>query len=242
MNVALIIAGGIGERTRQEVPKQFLHIYDKPIVVYTLEAFQSHEDIDAIVVVCLDGWQEIVKAYARQFGMSKLESITSGGDTGQASILAGLRDIQQRHSADDTLVMIHEAVRPMVSQDVISDSLRVCSEYGGAVAAIPCVDAMLETFEVDVSRAQIPRDRLVRAQNPHTFPLGKLLWAHEEAGKRGINNSVSTGTLMIELGETLHLSVGSEKNFKLTTAEDIEIFKALLDSDKPGWMRKERTI
>lgn len=236
MNVALIIAGGLGSRMMQDVPKQFLNILDKPIIIYTLEAFQSHPNIDSIIVVCIDGWQEIVRAYCRQFGITKLESIIPGGNTGQASIKMGLLHISAQHSGDD-VVMIHEAVRPMVSAEVISDSLRVCGQYGGAVAAIPCNDAMMLTPDGATSREQIPRDNLVRAQNPHTYPLQTLLWAHSEAESRGILNSVATSTLMVELGETLHFSAGSEKNFKLTTLEDIEIFKALLLAEKPVWLK-----
>jgi 2-C-methyl-D-erythritol 4-phosphate cytidylyltransferase len=187
----------------------------------------------------MDGWQEIVRAYSRQFGITKLENIVAGGDTGQASIKAGLTDISSRYSGDD-VVMIHEAVRPMVSAEIISDSLRVCGKYGGAVAAIPCNDAMMLTPDGTTSNEQVQRDKLIRAQNPHTYPLKKLLWAHKEAQSQGILNSIATSTLMIELGETLHFSAGSERNFKLTTLEDIEIFKALLLAEKPGWLQQNR--
>lgn len=237
MNIALIQAGGVGSRMEQHIPKQFLNIFDKPLVIYTLEAFQAHPEIDAIAVVCVDGWQEVLRAYCRQFGIAKLESVIPGGENGQASIKSGLLDIQKRHGPE-TLVMIHEAVRPMVSPEVIGDSLRVCREYGGAVAAIPCHDAMMETADGGLTAAtQIPRERLVRAQNPHTYPLGTLLEAHREAEARGIRNSVATSTLMVELGRTLHFSKGSEKNFKFTTLEDLEIFQAMLQCGKPGWLR-----
>jgi 2-C-methyl-D-erythritol 4-phosphate cytidylyltransferase len=131
-------------------------------------------------------------------------------------------------------VIIHEANRPLVSADIISDSIRVCREFGGAVAAIPCNDAMLlkETSDPPIASSHIPRETLVKAQNPHTFKLDKLLWAHEKARELGIKNSVATSTLMIELGETLHLSTGSEMNFKITTNDDIEIFKAVIRGQK----------
>ncbi len=223
---ALIIAGGLGERTGNKVPKQFLNIFDKPIIIYTLEAFQKHREVDAITVVC----QEFLRTYCIQFGISKLVSVVKGGENGQNSILRGITDIAERCGGDD-LVIIHEANRPLVSEEVISDSIRVCKEYGGAVAAVPCNDAMLEISEPTVANSHVPREMLVKAQNPHTFRLDKLLRAHEEAKARGITNSVATSTLMLDLGETLHLSVGSEKNFKITTNEDLEIFKAILRSN-----------
>lgn len=224
---ALIIAGGVGERTGNKVPKQFLNIFDKPIIIYTLEAFQKHKEVDAITVVCLDGWHEFLKTYCQQFGISKLVSVVSGGVNGQNSIYNGIVDISTRCKGDD-IVIIHEATRPLVSGDIISDSIRVCKEFGGAVAAVSCNDAMLNMSSYDTANKYIPRETLVKAQNPHTFPLDKLLWAHKLAKERMITDSVATSTLMAELGEPLHLSKGSEKNFKITTNEDIEIFKAII--------------
>jgi 2-C-methyl-D-erythritol 4-phosphate cytidylyltransferase len=229
MVTALIIAGGVGERTGNKVPKQFLNVFDKPIIIYTLEAFQRHREIDEITVVCLDGWHEFLKTYCMQFGISKIVSVVSGGKNGQESIYLGLCDIKARRAGDD-FVLIHEANRPLVSEAVISDSIRVSRQFSGAVAAVPCNDAMLERGEAGVARSHIPRERLVKAQNPHTFRLDKLLWAHEQAKTRGITNSVATSTLMADLGEPLHLSLGAEMNFKITTGEDIEIFKAILRS------------
>ena len=224
---ALLIAGGVGERTGNKVPKQFLNVFDKPIIVYTLEAFQMHCEVDAITVVCLDGWQMFLRSYCLQFGISKLVSVVEGGKNGQASIYNGISDIATRGSGKD-IVIIHEANRPMVSAAIISDSIHVCKEHGGAVAAVPCNDAMLLVNDNNIAVSHVPRETLMKTQNPHTFTLDKLLWAHEEARIRGINNAVATSTLMVELGEKLHLSQGAEKNFKITTNEDIEIFKALL--------------
>ncbi len=228
---ALIIAGGVGERTGNKVPKQFLNVLDKPIIIYTLEAFQKHHEVDSITVVCLDGWQEFLRTYCLQFGISKLASVVLGGENGQDSIFNGITDMSARCSYDD-IVIIHEANRPLVSAEVISDSIRICKEFGGAVAAVACNDAMLRVGKPTVANSHVPRETLVKAQNPHTFRLDKLLWAHQKARERGITNSVATSTLMVDLGENLHLSAGSEKNFKITTNEDIEIFKAILRSDK----------
>ena len=227
---ALIIAGGSGKRTGHNVPKQFMNVYDKPIIVYTLEAFQKHTDVTAITVVCLNGWQDFLQAYCLQYGISKLISIVPGGNNGQNSIFRGITDIATRCIEND-LVIVHEAVRPLVSESVITDSIRVCKEHGGAVAAVPCNDAMLLVKSLSTAEAHISRSTLMKAQNPHTFTLGKLLWAHNEADRLGIVDTVATSTLMIELGETLHLSEGADMNFKITSNEELEIFKAILSSN-----------
>ena len=235
MNIALILAGGVGERMGQDIPKQFLNVNDKPVIVYTMEAFQKHPEIDGIVVVCLEGWQSIVQAYARQFGIAKLESIVPGGVNGQDSIRNGLHDIAGRHRVDD-MVLIHDGIRPMVSQEVISDNIRVCRTYGNAIAVVPCTAAMLKTFDALSTVEQVPRDDLKITQTPQSFYLGDILEAHQEALDRGITNSVASCTMYIELGRKLYLSAGSEKNLKLTTTEDIEIFRALLNEKKYEWM------
>ncbi|WP_010677039.1 IspD/TarI family cytidylyltransferase [Bacillus timonensis] len=236
MNIALIIAGGSGARMHQDIPKQFINVYDKPVIIYTLEAFQKHPNIDGIVVVCIDGWHDILRAYCKQFEITKLENVVSGGINGQDSIRNGIYDIKSRHN-DNDIVLIHDAIRPMVSEEIISDNIRVCSTYGNAITVIPCAEAMLRTTDGLSSEAQVPRDNLKRTQTPQAVTLDKLVWAHEEALRRGITNSVATCTMFIELEQKLYFSIGSEKNIKLTTPEDIEIFKSLLNSKKEVWMK-----
>lgn len=235
-NIALLIAGGSGQRMNQDIPKQFINVLDKPVIVYTLQAFQKHSAIDAIVVVCIDGWHEILRAYAKQFNITKLVSIVSGGKNGQESIKNGLMEIKKLFNEDD-LVLIHDAIRPMVSEDIISGNIVTCNSFGSAITAIPCAEAMLKTDDKNIANGLYDRDKLMRTQTPQTFKLKKLLWAHEEAAKRNITNSVATCTLMAELGETMHFTQGSEKNIKLTTPDDIEIFKSLLKTVKDDWMK-----
>lgn len=235
-NIALIIAGGIGERMGQDIPKQFINVYDKPVIVYTMEAFQSHPEIDGIVVVCLYGWHEILKAYAKQFGIAKLENVVNGGKNGQDSIRNGLYDIYNRHPEDDTIVLIHDAIRPNLDESIITENIRICQKYGNAITVIPCTAAMLKTYDALSTEEQVPRDNLKITQTPQTFFLKDILAAHKEALSKGITNSVASCTLYIELGKKLFLSAGSEKNLKLTTSEDIEIFKALLNAKKDYWM------
>ena len=236
MNIALLIAGGSGQRMNQDIPKQFINVNDKPVIVYTLEAFQRHPNIDAIGVVCLAGWQEILKAYAKQFNITKLSFVVEGGKNGQESIKNGVMAIKESYSMED-MVLIHDAIRPMVSQEIISDCISKCRTNGSAVTVIPCAEAMLLSDDRQSSTQTILRDRLARTQTPQAFFLKKLVWAHEEAAKRGITNSIATCTLMIELGEKVCFSTGSEKNIKLTTTDDIEIFKALLVSKKDEWLK-----
>lgn len=237
MNIALIIAGGVGARMNQDIPKQFINVYDKPVIIYTLEAFQKHPNIDAIEVVCLDGWHDILRAYSKQFGITKLENIVSGGSVGQESIRNGLFDIATRHNDPDDIVLIHDAIRPMVSSDIISDNIRVCRQYGNAITVIPCTAAMLKTADGLVSDTTIPRDNLKSTQTPQTFYLQEIVEAHKEAMKRGITNSIASCTMYIELGKPVYMSIGSEKNLKLTTSEDIEIFMALLHAKRPEWLK-----
>ena len=195
-----------------------------------------HPNIDAICVVCVKGWEEILKAYAAQFGITKLKWITNGGKNGQESIKNGIWSIKEE-APEDSLVFIHDAIRPMVSQEIISDCISKTNLYGSAVTVIPCAEVMVVTEDKVFSEALMNRDKLMRTQTPQGFSLKKLVWAHEEAAARGITNSTATVTLMIELGEKIYFSTGSEKNIKLTTTDDIEIFKALLTTKKDDWLK-----
>ena len=235
-NIALIIAGGVGARMNQDIPKQFINVNDKPVIVYTMEAFQKHHEIDAIEIVCLDGWHDVLRAYAKQFGIAKLENIVSGGVNGQDSIRNGLEDIAKRHNDKNDIVLIHDAIRPMIEADVITDNIRVCRKFGNAITVIPCTAAMLKTSDNIMSDEQVPRDNLKITQTPQAFFINDILSAHKEALSKGITNSVASCTMYIELGKRLYMSKGSGKNIKLTTTEDIEIFKALLSAKKDEWM------
>ncbi len=236
MNIAIVIAGGSGSRMKQDIPKQFLTVNEKPVIIYTLEAFESHPSIDEIIVVCLKGWEQIVWAYAKQFNISKLTQIVEGGDCGQSSIYKGLSALKEGHGSDD-IVLIHDAIRPMVSHEIISECLKTTMECGSAITAIPCAEAMLITDNQKDSDRIIERETLKRTQTPQGFYFGKLLDIHERALEKGITNSTASCTLMIEMGEKVTFCNGSEKNIKLTTVEDIDIFKALLLSKRSEWLK-----
>lgn len=236
MNIALLIAGGSGQRMHQNIPKQFITINDRPVIVYTLEAFQSHVEIDAIAVVCIAGWEHVLRAYADQFNITKLKYIIPGGKTGQESIRNGVFELEKHYSRDD-IVLIHDAIRPLVSHEVISDCIVKTQQFGNAIAVIPCAEAMLQTEDGENSTGSYPRDRLKRTQTPQGFHLGQICDLHRRALKAGITNSVASCTLMIEMGEQVHFSSGSEKNIKLTTVEDLDIFKALLAAKRADWLK-----
>ncbi len=235
-NIALIIAGGSGARMHQDIPKQFLTVNERPIIVYTLEAFQKHADIDDIAVVCLEGWEQVLCAYATQFNITKLKYVIPGGKNGQDSIRNGVFELEKHYSPDD-LVLIHDAIRPLVSAEIISDCIVKTRQYGCAIATIPCAEAMLQTEDGVVSTGSYPRDNLKRTQTPQGFTIGKICDSHRRALEAGITNSVASCTLMIEMGEQVHFSAGSEKNIKLTTVDDIDIFKALLAAKRSSWLK-----
>ena len=235
-NIGLIIAGGSGARMHQDIPKQFLTVNEKPVIVYTLEAFQNHPEIDAIAVVCISGWENVLSAYAKQFNITKLQYIVPGGENGQGSIRNGVFELEKHFDSDD-VVLVHDAIRPMVSAEIISDCIVKTKQYGNAITVIPCAEAMMQTEDGVVSVGSYPRDRLKRTQTPQGFHIGQICDLHRRALEKGITNSVASCTLMIEMGEQVYFSAGSEKNIKLTTVEDIDIFKALLVAKRSDWLK-----
>ena len=234
--ISLLIAGGSGARMKQDIPKQFLTVNERPVIVYTLEAFEKHPEIDAIAVVCVEGWEQVLWAYAKQFNIDKLKYVIPGGETGQASIRNGVFELEKHYEKDD-IVLIHDAIRPMVSAEIISDNIRVCREHGNAITVVPCAEAMLTTEDGMESSELYPRDNLKRTQTPQAFRLGDICDLHRRALEAGITNSVASCTLKVEMGERVYFSKGSEKNIKLTTVEDIDIFKALLMARRSDWLK-----
>lgn len=238
MNIALIIAGGSGSRMGQEIPKQFIHIDGCPIIIHTLLAFQKHPDIHAIAVVCLKGWETVLQSYANQFLITKLKHIYPGGETGMESIHNGIFGLKADGYDDQDLVLIHDSVRPLLPQDIISNNIATCKAYGYAITGIKCREAILKSEDGFSTTTSIPRDTLIRTQTPQTFRLGNIIEVHQEAAKRGITNSVASCTLVAELGgREMHIVPGSEKNIKITTTEDLEILKALMHTQKDNWLK-----
>lgn len=236
MNIALVIAGGVGSRMRQDIPKQFLSVNDKPVIIYTLECFQKHPAIDAIAVVCLEGWEDVLRVYCKQFNITKLKWIVKGGENGQSSIRNGIFKLREECNEND-IILIHDAIRPMLSDEIISNNIATCKQKGNAITYIPCAEAMLESDNKEFAISQIDRSTLVRTQTPQTFYLKDIASLHEEALEKEITNSVASCTLMLELEKKVYLTLGSEKNLKLTTPDDLEIFKALLSVKRDEWIK-----
>ena len=239
MNIGLLIAGGSGNRMGQDIPKQFMHVDGAPIIIWTMKAFEQHPDIDAIAVVCLKGWETVLQSYANQFLIKKLKWIFPGGNTGMESIHNGIYGLKEHGCDDEDLVLIHDAVRPLLSQEIISSNIAICKAYGYAITGIQCREAILESEDGFTTSKSIPRDTLIRTQTPQTFRLGNIIAAHEEAKEKGITNSVASCTLIAELGpqRMMHIVPGSEKNIKITTVEDLEMIKALMHTSKESWLK-----
>ena len=238
MNIAIIIAGGYGSRMGQDIPKQFINVYDKPVLIYTLEGFQKHPQIDAIEVVCIDGWHDVLWAYAKQFGIDKLKWVVSGGKTGQESIRKGVYNLEGKACGDD-IIIIHDGIRPLVDESVLTDVIVKCKQYGNSVTSLPYNEQIFLIDDEISTTKYIPRETLRRVSTPQAYKFGLLNSKYHEAFEKGIgiHGSSYTNTMMVELGVRLYFAAGSDKNIKLTTKDDLEMFKAYLKQDKDNWLK-----
>lgn len=239
-HIAVIIAGGSGRRMGQDIPKQFLHVYDKPVLIYTLESFEKHPQIDAIEVVCLDGWHDVVRAYAKQFDITKLKWIVPGGSTGQESIRNGVFNLEGK-AADEDIIVIHDGIRPLVDDAVLTDVLAKAEKYGNAVTSMPYNEQIFIVDKDDetTTTQYIPRETIRRVSTPQAYRFDLLDQKYHEAFEKkiGIYGSSYANTMMVELGVRLHFAAGSDKNIKLTTKDDLDIFKAYLKTDRDTWLK-----
>ena len=238
MVIAIIIAGGSGERMGQDIPKQFINVYDKPVLIYTLNGFQKHPQIDAIEVVCIDGWHDVVWAYAKQFNINKLKWIVSAAQNGQETIRNGVYNLEKKVSKDD-IIVIHDGIRPLVDETVLTDVIIKAQQYGNAVTALPYNEQIFVIDDELSTTKFIPRETLRRVSTPQAYRFELLDSKYHEAYEKkiGIYGSHYTNTMMVELGVRLYFAAGSDKNIKLTTKDDLEMFKAYLKSDKDNWLK-----
>ena len=213
MNIAIIIAGGSGNRMGQDIPKQFINVYDKPVLIYTLESL---------------------------FNISKLKWVVGGGNTGQESIRNGVYNLEKVASGDDVII-IHDGIRPLVDATVLTDVIQKAKQYGNAVTSLPYNEQIFIVNPEDerTTKEYIPRETLRRVSTPQAYLFKKLDWAYHEAFEKeiGIYGSAYTNTMMVELGESLYFAAGSDKNIKLTTKDDLELFKGYLKIDKDTWLK-----
>lgn len=227
-NIALIFAGGSGRRMNNGgKPKQFLELKEKPIIIYTLEHFNRHSDIDAIVVVCIESWIPYLKELVNRFKLDKVRFIVSGGETGQDSIYNGLKTIST-HYSEDSIVLIHDGVRPLINASTITDNISSVEKFGSCITCVPTI----ETFVVrnDENSFDIPerRDSLI-ARAPQSFILRDILSAHNSARKEGRHDYIDSCSLMNSYGYSLHTIIGPNENIKITTPMDYFFFKTLVE-------------
>lgn len=230
LNIALLLAGGQGHRMHSDLPKQFMEVEGKPVIFYTMQAFQNHPDVDRIYVVCHPEWAGFVRRTTDDGHISKFCGIFPAGDTSIDSLRNGIEGLRADAALRNPVVLTHEAVRPLVTTDLISRNLSVFREHGNAITAVRSNEAYMVSPGGMFSEQCIPRERLYRAQTPITFRLDELSEAFSRAARLHIRHSQSLYTLMAEVFPTrkLYIAPGTELNFKLTLPEDIETLKALI--------------
>ena len=228
-HIALLLAAGQGNRLDASLPKQFVEVDGEPIVLHTMRAFDCHPLITDIYVVCTPGWEETVTGMA--LGVSKFRRSVTGGEQVMDSLRKGIAALAE-NEPEESLVLVHDAVRPLITQGIITRSIEVCAAHGNAITALPSHEAFLCTDDGETSDRFIPRHQLMRAQTPHTFPLSTLNDMMQDATRCGIRQTQSLYTLANELHRTpLHIALGDLLNFKITVAEDLRLYRALKDQE-----------
>ena len=233
MNVALILAGGVGNRLGAKIPKQFIEVLGKPVLAYTIDAFEKHPEIDGILVACIKPYMNYMWEMKEKYGLSKLKWVTEGGDTFQGSVLNGIRYLEDKVSRDD-IVLIHFGASPFITGDIISDCIRVCKEKGNAISTTDFY--LLSGKKKKVSSVSdsdnyteeyINRDTVAIMNTPHAFKFGFVSDMYKEAIETSVIDSVEphTTTLMYAMGKRIYFALGSQNNIKITRKEDLELFE-----------------
>lgn len=226
MNTALILAGGVDSRFQMDIPKQFVNVNNRPVIVYTLEIFQNHPDIDEIIVTCLDGWQEMVRVYGKQFNITKLTGIIPGGKDAQESTYKGLQYLKEKMDQGD-IVVIHDAIRPLVSKEIITKSIKMCRKKGMGVAATYIMDTIMHSENGKEGNRSLNRYQIMKVQTPQSFDFKLIMGLHERAIEEKCMGAWDNSSMITNLGEKVYFSEGSDLNMKINTVEDVEMFKAL---------------
>lgn len=230
MNYALIFAGGTGQRMNSKTkPKQFLELHGKPIIIYTLEQFDNHREIDAIVVVCLEAWIPYLEQLLIKFGITKVKAIVPGGASGQESIYHGIEKLHEFYD-DNSVVLIHDGVRPLIDAETIHKNIESVHTYGSAITVAPAIETIAIRGENGNIGDIIERTRCELARAPQSFLLGKLYQAHQQALADGEINFIDSACLMRHYGHTLHSVEGPAENIKITTPSDFYVFRAIIDA------------
>ena len=231
MNSALIFAGGVGSRMHtMGTPKQFLKVHGKPVIVYTLEHFQHHPDIDRRVVVCIETHLDYMRTLTKQYGLDKVFAIVPGGETGQDSIWNGLSRLLEEPGDDGEIVLIHDGVRPLIDESLISRNIESVKACGSAISASPAIETFCLKADDDTISAVLDRSRCFLAKAPQSFFLKDIVSCHRKARQEGKYDAVDSAQLMMRYGFTLHRVLCDSSNIKITTPYDYYIFKGILEA------------
>lgn len=228
MNIALVLAAGSGSRMNCEVPKQFLEVNNKPLLVYTLEAFNQNEKIDYILLVTNEAYISKTNDLVKQYGLNKVKFITKGGSTRQESVYNGLVLLKDNNVRLTDTILIHDCARVLISQDIIDNNILACDEHDAAVTVIPSQDTILRSIDKKTIDEVQKRDEQFIVQTPQTFKYGIIKYAHDLAIKENFNETTDDAKLVLKYGHDVHLVMGNKLNFKVTTIDDLNMLKALL--------------
>lgn len=233
MNIAMIFAGGVGQRMNSKTkPKQFLELHGKPIIIYTIEKFENHQDIDGIVIACLESWIPYMEKLLKKFSIEKVKAIVPGGKTGQESIYNGLRKCYEIFS-HDSIVLIHDGVRPIITEQLITENIKCVKERGSAITVAPAIETITIKTEKEGEVGEIiDRSRCEYAKAPQSFVLSDIMEAHNKAIKDGKKNFIDSACLMRNYGHLLYTVEGSAENIKITTPVDFYTFRAIVDASE----------
>ena len=229
MNIALILAGGTGKRLGEGIPKQYIEIEGKPIIAYCLETFFRHEKIDKVQIVAERTWHSLIAKWAMDETKKKMQGFSEPGKTRQLSIWNGLQDVL-KYSQEKDVIMIHDAARPLVSERIITDCLEACKEHEGVLTALPVKDTIYYGTNGKIE-ALLDRNRLIAGQAPEAFQLGKYYHANEKLLPDDILKINGSTEPAILAGMDICCIKGEERNFKVTTKEDLEYFKQVLERE-----------
>lgn len=229
MNYALIFAGGVGSRMHtQAMPKQFLEVHGKPIIVHTLNHFQQHPMIDGICVVCVADWLSHLNELIVKYHLDKVNWVCAGGATAAESQYIGLKELVNGGACHTDTVLIHDGVRPLITAELIDDCIESVKQHGSAITVAPAIETIIQTADDGTVRTIIPRDECMLARAPQCFTVGAIMAAHEKAKDEGLTSFIDSASLMLHYGNPLHIVQGSAENIKVTTPADFHICTALL--------------
>lgn len=227
-NIAIIFAGGTGKRMNTvSRPKQFLELRGKPIIIYTLELFDNHPMIDGIVVACLEDWIPFLEKLIRKFEINKIIDIVPGGKTGQDSIFAGLVSAE-KHADQDSIVLIHDGVRPLITEKTITDNIECVKRFGSCITCVPATETFIVSRQDGGLDIPLRKASLI-ARAPQSFILKDIFSAHQRALSEDRHDFIDSCSLMSHYDYKLHTIMGPMENIKITTPTDYFIFKAMVD-------------